>query len=281
MGPCALPNQHRVSDFPPSPPWDPTSIMGMGTFPLDILLHIIDLLAGGDDEDIESQTLQTLSQVCKSMVPLCRKHLFSSLLLHGKEDSKRFSNLLLKNPEIARYVKNLNYRFYPPLSDHELNVLDMLKKGSSIQSIQLSSPGTLDWDDFPESIRSILVFLIQLPTVTHLDIDDIIGFPVSALSGCSNLIDLRLGELTLDPPEVNQVISRSKISTPVSLYMQKITHGLAALLNSESLHVGGPIIDFSHLQKAVFDVESQDDIGQVNELIKVTSRLEHFNLNRE
>ena len=61
-------------------------------------------------------------------------------------------------------------------------------------------------DDFPESIRSILVFLIQLPTVTHLDIDDIIGFPVSALSGCSNLIDLKLGKLELAPTEVNQVI---------------------------------------------------------------------------
>ena len=252
----------------------------MGTLPLDILLYIIDLLAGGDDEDIES--LQNLSQVCKSMVPLCRKHLFSSLLLHySKEDSERFSNLLLMNPEIARYVRNLNYRFYPPLSDHELNILDVLKKRSSLQSIRLSSPGMIEWNYLPESVQSSLVFLIQLPTVTRLDIDDIIGFPATALSGCSNLIDLRLGELKLAPPEVNQVILRSKITTPVSLHMWRTTLGLAALLDSASLHAGGPIIDFSRLQKAKFRVESQDDIGQVNELIKVTSRLEHFHLNRE
>ena len=259
-------------------PLYPTSMMG--TLPLDILLYIIDLLAGGDDEDIES--LQNLSQVCKSMVPLCRKHLFSSLLLHySKEDSERFSNLLSKNPEIARYVRNLNYRFYPPLSDHELNILDVLKKRSSLQSIRLSSPGMIEWNYLPESVRSSLVFLIQLHTVTRLDIDDIIGFPATALSGCSNLIDLRLGELKLAPLEVNQVILRSKISTPISLHMWRTTLGLAALLNSASLHAGGPIIDFSRLQKAKFRVESQDDIGQVNELIKVTSRLEHFHLNRE
>ena len=47
------------------------------------------------------------------------------------------------------------------------------------------------------------MFLIQLPTVTHLD------------------------------------------TTPISL---------AALLNSASLHAGGPIIDFSRLQKAVLNV---------------------------
>ena len=199
-----------------------------------------------------------------------------------KANSERFSSLLLKNPEIARYVRNLNYRFHLPLSDHELNILDMLKKRSSLQLIRLSSSGLLmEWNYFPESIRSSLVSLIQLPTVTHLNTFAIIGFPVTAFSGCSNLIDLRLGDLNLAPPEVNHVISHSKISTPVSLYMWKITHGFAALLSSASLHAGGRIIDFGHFQKVVFNVKSQGGIDQVNELIKVTSRLEDFNLHRE
>ena len=255
--------------------------MEMGTLPLEILQYIIDLLAAGgeDDDEDDIESLQILSQVCKSMVPLCRKHLFSSLLLRSKKDSKRFSALLLKNPEIARYVRDLNYKFCPPLSDHELNILDLLKKHSSLQSIRLSSPGSTEWNDLPESIRSSLVFLMQLPTVTRLDIGDI-RCPATALSGCSNLIDLRLGELKLAPPEVNQIISRSKIPTPVFLFMWRTTHGLAVLLNSANLHAGGPIIDFSRLQKAEFHVEYQDGIGRVNELIKVTSRLEHFHLNR-
>jgi hypothetical protein len=108
----------------------------------------------------------------------------------------------------------------------------------------------LDWDDFPESIRSSLIFLIQLPTVTHLDICDFTGFPSTAISGCSNLIDLHLMRLELTPFEVSQVISRSIIPTPVSLYIDTNTYGFAALLNSASLHAGNPIVDFSRLQKA-------------------------------
>ena len=246
------------------------------TLPLDIFLNIIDLLAGGDDKDIKS--LQILSQACKSMVPLCRKHLFSSLC-HRKLNSERFNDLLSKNPDIAFYVKHLNYRVYNP-TDHELNCLDILKERSSLQSIELSSPG-LNWNNFSESIRSSLVSLIQLPTVTHLKIYSFEGFSAMALSGCSNLIDLQLGDLELVPPEVNQVISRSKVPTPVSLYMRSRTSGLAALLNSASLHAGGPIVDLSRLQKASFDVNYAYELGRVNELFKVTTQLEYFFIKSE
>jgi hypothetical protein len=248
----------------------------METLPLDILLYIIDLLA--DNADIKS--LRILSQACKSMAPLCRKHLFSSIRLFSDLDSKRFSDLLSKNPDIARYVRSLNYAvYYIPISGQshwqELNILDMLKERSSLKSIELWS-FRLDWNNLTESTRSSLVSLIQLPTVTLLNIHSFKGFPATALSVCSNLIDLRLGELNLAPPEVNQVISRSKIPTPVSLYIKTYTYGLAALLNSASLHTGGPIVDFSRLQRAEFDVRYRVDLDQINELIKVTTRLESF-----
>ena len=250
------------------------------TLPLDILLHLIDLLAGGDDEDIRS--LQILSQTCKYMVPPCRKHLFSSLNLHSELNSERFSDLLSKNPDIARYVTSLNYRVYNPISDHKFNsILDILKKHSSLKSIQLSSPGYLYWNAFPESIRSSLIFLIQLPTVSHLDLKDFKEFPVTALLGCSNLIDLHLQRIEFTLPEVSQVILNSRISTPVSLGITKEIYGLAILQNSESLVEGGPIVDFSRLQKVEFVVESQDDIVQVNELINVTTQLEYFYMGGE
>ena len=252
----------------------------MKTLPLDILLDIIDLLAGG--RDIES--LRTLSQACKYMVPLCRKHLFSSLCVDSNPKLVGFSNLLTKNPDIARYVRSLDYAvFYIPSSGHVLNILYMLKKRSSLRSIILSTLRNWGWNDLTESIRSSLVSLMQLPTVTSLVIHSFKGFPATALSGCGNLIDLSFLELSLAPPEVNQVISRSKITAPVSLYIGTDTYGLAALLNSASLHAGasGPIVDFSRLQKAEFHVEYPDDIDQVNELIRVTTRLEYLKISGE
>ena len=63
--------------------------------------------------------------------------------------------------------------------------------------------------------------------------------------------------------------------------MTKETYGLAALLNSASLDAGGPIVDFSRLQNANFRVGSRGHIDQVNELIKVTTRLEYIYISGE
>ena len=255
--------------------------------PFDILEYIVDLLADGLGlgdyglEDIES--LQMLSQTCKFMVPLCRKHLFSCLRLHTTSKSERFSNLLSKNPDIARYVRILEYTVYIPTDNHELNILDMLKERSSLQSIELLTVSGFDWRDLPESIRSSLISLIQLPTITHLVIRSFKGFPATALSGCSNLIDLRLVNIEIVPPEANQVILRSKIPTPVSLYAKtslKSYDGLATLMNSASLRAGGPIVDFSRLQGAYFDANS-GEIGHINELIKATTQLLYFYIRGE
>ena len=172
-------------------------------------------------------------------------------------------------------------KVYIPIIDNELNILDMLKKHSSLQRITLTSP-RLDWNDFPEALRSSLVSLIQLPTVAHLDIEDFSGFPAAALSGCSNLIHLWLGSLEFSPPEANQVISRSKIPTLASLYIrgpaEASRYNFAVFLSSASLQAGGPIVDFSRLQKAEFDVDSRDDIEHVNKLIKATIQLEYFRI---
>ena len=251
----------------------------MEPLPLDILLYIIDLLA----EDVNS--LRILSLTCKSMVPLCRKHLFSylSLASHPLKILKRFNDLHSTNPDIARYVRRLDYIACIPVFTEELKFLHILTEHSSLQRIRLRSlRSSWPWNNLPNSLRSSLISLIQLPTVFHLDIEDLNGFPATALSGCSNLIDLWLRNLEFSPPEVNQVISRSKVPTPVSLHIrgprEASSYDFAAFLSSASLHTGGPIVDFSRLQKAEFDVSSRDDIDHVNKLITATTRLEYFSI---
>ena len=253
------------------------------TLPLDVLLHIIGLLAATAEYHTSSiRSLQILSQTCKFMVPLCCKHLFSFLSLTSDSSLRRFGALLSKNPDIACYVRSLIYTVQNPSSVHELNILYLIRERSSlIRSIKLSSERSLNWNSFPESIRLSLVSLIQLPTVTDFDITNFKGFPATAFSSCSNLIHLRLGKLYLDPSEVNQVISRSKIPTPVSLCIRSGISGLIALLNSASLHAVRPIVDFSRLQKADFTVESRGDIRMVYTLIMATRWLEYIGIRSE
>ena len=173
------------------------------TLPLDILLSIIDLLGAVDDTS-SIKSLQILSQTCKFMVPLCRKHLFSSLYLISNPRLEHFGDLLSKNPDIARYARSLSYEVHNPTSVHELNILDLLQERSSLRSIRLFSTESLNWNSFPELMRSSLVSLIYLPTVIDLDITYFKDFPATALSSCSNLIYVQLGEHHLDPHEVNQ-----------------------------------------------------------------------------
>ncbi|KAF8971145.1 hypothetical protein BDZ97DRAFT_1651420 [Flammula alnicola] len=249
------------------------------TLPLDVLASIIDLLAAGNDPDTRS--LRMLSQVCKSLVPQCRRHLFSSLVLDkdaGALRAHRFSDLLRRNPDIARYLKGL--RYYPVndlISDQR--ILEVLKeRSSSLRSIELRSHSGADWNTFPESIRSSLVSLIQLPTITDLEIRSFTNFPATALSLCDHIIDLRLQDLEMTPPEINHVVRRSKMPTPVSLYARPKTYGaLAALMQSTGPNAGGPI-DFSCLRKASFDMETASDIYPIDELLKTTMELQSLSI---
>ena len=50
-------------------------------------------------------------------LPLCRKHLFSSLYLISNLSLEHFGDLLSKNPDIARYARSLSYEVHNPTSD--------------------------------------------------------------------------------------------------------------------------------------------------------------------
>ncbi|KDR76686.1 hypothetical protein GALMADRAFT_139584 [Galerina marginata CBS 339.88] len=249
------------------------------TLPFDILAYTIDILAAEDEGDEDIKSLQMLSGTCKLMVPLCRRHLFSSLNLLTKSQSERFGAVLFRNPNIARYVRSLKYDIYDPINDHEPKILDLLKeRSSSLQSIALSSHQGFDWNELPLSIQSSLVFLIQLRSVTHLQIQCFRNFPSTALALCHNLIFLGIAELEVAPPAIGQVISRSNIPAPVTIFARTNAYdGLAVLMTSPSAQAG-PLVDFSRLQQMSFHVDSSGDIGHIGQLLKATTQLQSLNI---
>ena len=77
-------------------------------FPLDIEEIILDILAAEDDG-----ALKTCSLVCQAFLPICRKHIFGSIVLNdrpvGSPIIHAFERLLRETPEIADYIRKLHY----------------------------------------------------------------------------------------------------------------------------------------------------------------------------
>ncbi|KAF8968573.1 hypothetical protein BDZ97DRAFT_1799087, partial [Flammula alnicola] len=240
------------------------------TIPLDIIESVIEAIA--IDEDTRS--LKAISQTCHTLLTLCRKHIFSTIQLsHKSDNSRHFNDLLSTSPDIARYVKHLEYFLDNPTDDDQ-KVLDVLQKHSDLRSVHLWSQRGTDWSAFPASIRSSLLSLIQLPTITHLRIRCFTKFPATALLHCHNLIDLQMEWLEITSPEAKHVSIRDKIPTPISLNAETGCYSALEALLQTAGPEQGPIVDFRLLQSASFEVEFTREILIVQEVIKTTTQLQ-------
>jgi hypothetical protein len=173
--------------------------------PLDTIGNVIDFLTATD--------LQACSLVSQSVLFLCRPHLFSSITIKiGTDelhDPEAFGRLLLKTPEIARYIRNLSVilRDDPPLyledplsvwhrsrlSGVFSNVFDQVPHQlTGLQSLTFwRSPHyavpDVDWNKMTLSMQLSLLKLVHLPTLTHLKLGWIQNFPISNLISCTHL----------------------------------------------------------------------------------------------
>ena len=86
-------------------------------FPLEIEEKILDIL-GEDDEDYEGHlALGMCSLVCQAFLPICRRHIFGSIVLNPSHDynlppfptTHAFERLLCETPKIADYIRKLDY----------------------------------------------------------------------------------------------------------------------------------------------------------------------------
>ena len=84
-------------------------------FPLEIKEMILDLLA---EDDKGYSTMKTCSLVCQAFLPICRKHIFGSIILNNDPDTiprpitlttHAFERLLRETPEIANHIRKLDY----------------------------------------------------------------------------------------------------------------------------------------------------------------------------
>ncbi|KJA21699.1 hypothetical protein HYPSUDRAFT_87915 [Hypholoma sublateritium FD-334 SS-4] len=259
--------------------------------PYDILATIADQVAIAVPVTRREATLRALSQTCKFMVPVCRRHLFSSIRLHGSKVSyQNLMNLLEEKPEVASYVRTLWCTLRPLPNEHENGVLEALLRhstspgnSSSLHSISLDASFRTgdEWSVQPASMRRLLISLIQLPTIIGLHLSGIQDFPVNQLSLCRalrhlSLQDVRDFALLGD----NSLPTDCRVPTPLLLGVSMTSYNSLVVLMDpkKGPNALGPIIDFSLLQEATFTVCKPVEVDHICRLLKTAQKLERLSI---
>ena len=175
--------------------------------PFDIIALIIDIVRENEDTSL----LKDLALVSHSFHHICIKHLFANVELHDADQDyhlasskKGFVKLLKSRPDVSKYIRKLTYKvgykddrprsfIFPP--PHPRNGEDdllspilpnLLRTISRLNCLKIYG-AKLDWELLDSSLTSAFLYLMHLPTINHIDLSFIQGFPLSSFNPSANL----------------------------------------------------------------------------------------------
>ncbi|KJA21708.1 hypothetical protein HYPSUDRAFT_67630 [Hypholoma sublateritium FD-334 SS-4] len=248
--------------------------------PLDTLADVADALASEQPKD--NATLRMLSQACKLMVPICRRHLFSSITLVPTTESmteagdyservQGLSKLFETDPSIPYYVRALTYEVTTSADEYEQRMIRALKThATSMRSIDLKSKAWVDWNALPKLIKTSLVSLMQLPTIALLKYELLQNFPSHELVRCGLISINDLKKPKPEPKEGNYI----------SVSIERGGLELQAPPESplEDMRAREPISDYSSVREAFFLITSADEARQMADHLQTVTQLESLNV---
>jgi hypothetical protein len=255
--------------------------------PFETEQTIIDLLA---EDDENHSALKTCSLVCKAFLHMCRKHIFASIILdnpnavHPSPTTHALAVLLSERPEIADYVLKLefNFRVGDLISP---SIQESLKRISRLAFLTVRHHNTFyrpkfDWSDNP--IRSTLLHLLHLPTLTHFRLFGVKNFVVSDLIHCLNLKYLNIGLWTTGATETT--FPAALPDHPIQ--PNEIVAGTGAAPTIMKLCTtrrpdGQSLIDFRSLSKITMVLDESNDGQASQELFRRCNALTDVHISRE
>lgn len=249
--------------------------------PFDILAYITNILAVKSN----NKSLRALSsRICKFTVPLCRQYLFSSIELMSSTTPKEIglTRLLSRPSDTTFRIKNMAYlaETPTPMSQHVLDIFKVIRnQPTSLQSIILSSLGWPDRNVLQEPTKSLLISLIQFPTVTRLQLGDIDNIPLVtlSLSGPTDFSASSASEAA-SPHSVQRVTTRSKIPSPISLRIRGFHSAISARICPPSPNVIDSLKDFGRLEEAYFNIHTASEASQMAEFLKTATQLQTLSI---
>ena len=244
------------------------------TFPLEIIETILELLA---EDDKDHLALKTCSLVCRAFLPVCRKHIFESIVLNDLQYhtsiTYAFERLLRETPEIADYIRKLDYTICGNFT--RSSIQESFKRISRLEflSVRYHFWKGLNWSNNLNPIRQPLLHLLHLPTLTHFTISGNNDFVVSVLISCVNLEYLDIGVETTMATDEN---SFHADLPEHSIQLREIVLSGMGLRNTATIKKlysarrpdGRPIIDFGSLSKITVTLNDPDEGEAIQELFR-------------
>ena len=243
------------------------------TFPLEIKEIILNLLA---EDDKGHSALKTCSLVCQAFLPICRKHIFRSIILNDRNltsppTTHAFECLLRESPEIADYIRKLDLTIQ--IADlASSSIQESLKRISRLEFLSLGHHNWLigttlyfDWSN--NSIRPALLHLLHLPTLTHFRLTAVNDFVISDLIPCVNLKYLHIGFLTIGAAETTFPGALPENSVQPNEFVAGTGTPIIELCTARRPD-GRPIIDFGSLSKITVALQMPDEGEALQELLR-------------
>jgi hypothetical protein len=244
-------------------------------FPFEIEEIILNFLA---EDDEHHSALKTCSLVCQAFLHICRKHIFESIVLNDYDSrylstTRLFIRLLRETPEIADYIRKLDYTIQVGVSilvgDLGVSIQDSLKRISRLEilKVQYHNWPNFNWSNHP--IRPALLHLLHLPTLTHFQITRIDNFVISDLIPCVNLKYLDIGDFTTVGAETTLHAALPEHSIQLKELLVGVRSSTAIMMLCTARRPDGkPIIDFGSLSKVTVTFERPDDGEALEDLFR-------------
>ena len=251
--------------------------------PLEVLERIIDDVAA---DYPNSPSIKACALVCRSFLPLCRKHIFASVTLNSpvifirftSSTSDLFNRLLSNSPHLAVYIRNLVYYVNKKefVTERLSWLLPLFKKLVKLQKLSFSHASGRNPDWMSSSARKVLLPLLQLPTLTSIRLSAFWNFPLEDLAGCVNLKELEIGwlecsngvgEFLESLPITPAILERLAINDGNTKPVQQLCHARRP--------DGKPVIDLSLLREITANVTR---LNSMEELFGICRNLRKINI---
>ena len=223
--------------------------------PFDIAALIIDIVGENNDTNL----LKELSLVSHSFHQMCSKHLFATVDLHAvskrhvTSPKRRFIKLLQSRPDVVKHIRKLMYviEFHQSADDRLLSILpNLLRTISHLNYLKIFASLT-DWNTVDSSMKSALLHLMHLPTINHIELWYIHGFPLSNLTPSVNLLRLDMTSVfgPLEEGGSPEFVVQSEMMPKLREFRTSDSTLLTTKLLNAKMQDGRPAFNFKDLRR--------------------------------